>query len=253
MKNKNIVIFLVSFMLIGGFFLILFPSLAHTLDGSVSWSTSNNWTFVQGADTSVNNLSSYDGGTDLLWLNDSGPSTQCVAKHNWTTHINNGTIKIYLQVAQTNADFEISLISASFYSARIRFNSTGYIQRYGGAIIWNSLDQETSYNGDTWYIITLEFNCTSNELKVYLNGILKSTDPFDLPATYFDGIVFSSGFGSQGNLYIDWVDFSWAPSDDTTTGSPPIPGFEFTYILVGLIATIGIVIFAKKRKPLISS
>jgi len=111
---------------------------------------------------------------------------------------------------------------------------------------FNALDTPTNYLGGLWYEVGIEFNCTSNTTKTYINGLERSSDVFASNASFMDSLFFSTtasgGPGVQGDYYIAWVDYSWV-----LPGDNPIPGFELTYLFLGIFVFAVIMVSIRKR------
>ncbi len=256
-----VIILLASFFTISISFIIIneeglgkFQSLNLTTSYTIDNDWVTNWTMDTPVGTMIEILDNYGGQVGVLHLNDSSTGAIATATHSFGESRSYGRVDVYIQVAAGGTPeitFGLSLVSS--LQEAIGMSSAGNIMvSYGSA--WNSLDIPTSYSQGQWYQIGFEFNLTSNTTKTYVDGVQKSYDPTELNATeYVDGFQIktftSGGTGAQGNYYIAWVDYSWV-SESTGGDSPPIPGFEMIYMILGLCMILGIFALIDRQKEI---
>ncbi len=216
----------------------------HTID--TDWTT--NWTMSSPAGTTIEVLGSYSGQTSVLHLNDSSGGTWATATHAFGRNISFGKVTVKVLVAQTTGqEVRIGVRSEGQPKASIRMRDDGTFEvEYGST--FNPLDNPTSYLGGVWYEVGIEFNCTSNTTKTFINGVEKSADVFQSNSSFMDALFItttaSGGPSIQGDYYIAWVDYSWITANG---GTPPIPGFDLAYILLGILMFAGFMAFIRKR------
>ncbi|NHI92319.1 MAG: hypothetical protein EAX96_07430 [Candidatus Lokiarchaeota archaeon] len=93
----------------------------------------------------------------------------------------------------------------------VRFGVSGYFECYNGSGIlsFENLSTNTAYSENTWYNISIEFNCTLYIIKIYVNGFLKSQDSFVGTADYFEAFRMDIADPTyKSNAYIAWIDYS---------------------------------------------
>ena len=288
MNKKGITLILLVLMLSGLFYLsfaVIDPNISniskenlslnseHTFESASDWSETNNWSFSgenvnlgPGDVTKIQVLPTFDQQSDVLCVNDSSVTRYCRVQHNFSTQRTSGLISIYIQVNSTNSPNtpSASLIITSNksvdygserlnYEEVVRFHVSGYLERYNGSgtLGFENLSTNTAYSQNTWYNISIEFDCTLDIIKIYVNGALKSQESFVNAADYFEAFRMDIADPTyKSNAYIAWIDYSW---DSGSTGNPvttpPIPGFQLSLTIFALITICGL-IFYKKRNNL---
>ena len=227
-------------------------SISHTID--TDWATG--WTFSEPASTDVSVLSSYGGQSSVLFFNDDSTASDgfCAAIHSFGQDRNNGSITFYIQLSATDLMFEFVLQSDGSDSEQLVTRITGKWATFYSST-YNDLDIDTTYSASTWIKVKYEWDCTSQQVSVYIDDALKSTDPFQTTDPHMDGIKIRTGHaaagGKTGDHYIAWMDYSWVTESGGGT-TPPIPGFEIFYIGIGLVAMVGIIMLAKRKQALIN-
>jgi len=124
-----------------------------------------------------------------------------------------GTVYTLVRTSQTNREVRLGLGDVGTF-ATLNFAETGHFEVYHTSS-WRNLDTDTTYNANQWYLIAMEFNCTSDTMKVYIDGVLKSDDPFSSVATQLNTFGFTTydkAIHVQTNVeaHVAWVDYSFA-------------------------------------------
>lgn len=63
---------------------------------------------------------------------------------------------------------------------------------------------------NTWYHIRIDFDCTTDKMNVWVNGVNRGEFDFAVPADSIDSIVFETNGADTGTYYLDAIDFSWS-------------------------------------------
>lgn len=215
----------------------------HTIDSD--WSTG--WTMSAPLGTDIEVLSSYSGEASVLHLNDSSGGNYATAKHSFGKNITFGRVNVKILVALSpGQEVLIGFLSGGASPVEyLRMSLAGDFEvSYSSS--FNDLDTPTNYLGGIWYEVGFEVNCSSSTTKTYINGVEKSSDIFESTALYMDGFIISTsasgGPTEQGDYYIAWMDYSWVTVDEN-----PIPGFEFTYIVIGIFVLALLIVAIRIR------
>ncbi|MHA1784224.1 MAG: hypothetical protein ACTSVY_11755 [Candidatus Helarchaeota archaeon] len=223
----------------------------YDFDISDEWIAS--WIESEPGSTNISILPTYGGSSDVIHGNDSDISQYFHFLQNFATNQVIGTVIFKIRVPQTDKEVRIGLAGDVGVStkATIEFGSDGHF-KVGNSTTFKNLDNDTTYNADTWYTIKLIFDCVSDVMTVFIDGVRKSVDNFAHTSDDMRQFYFSSFPDIQNSVdvYIDWVDYSWL-SEENTTNQPPIPGFEFVFIFIALIGIVLITLGIKKKNQFI--
>jgi len=136
---------------------------------------------------------SHDGSNDVQFEQDFSPQTSGTVEF-WFYHSDNWK----------NVQFMLQ-DGSSTYGVRFKFDNEHIIYYDGSA--WNEI---TSFSGNQWYHIRIDFNCTTDTYDLYLDYVLILNDgEFDTPLSSVSIFWGKCIENAVYKAYIDAIGYSW--------------------------------------------
>ena len=189
------------------------------LDDTVD-TTPDGWT-TSGYDPLIN--SGVDDHNKIVELNDTGSSYSQM--YNSVSDITNGTIDFWVRKSNEsvsgNSNTPLAIYLQDYgnefaFQIYIDINNSGKITRYYEGDVDDVICDNFKFEHDTWYHISIEFNCKTDLYSIYINGFLEAGDItfwnfYELDINLVDRIYFSTFGGGDYNgiWYVDAIGYSW--------------------------------------------
>ena len=172
-------------------------------------SNPNGWTVSEGVNTYCDVIANSDNHRKVVELWDSN-SGGIVMMQDSISRVA-GTVEFWVR-ANYISNTQFNLILEQSYSVE----NINFIIRRNSGTNWIGLytTYTESFTPDTWYHVRLEFDCTTDKVKYWLNSNYKGEFNFNVPTTSINNVrVQTSGpFAYAGcRVWVDAIDYSWAP------------------------------------------
>ncbi|NHI93996.1 MAG: hypothetical protein EAX96_16020 [Candidatus Lokiarchaeota archaeon] len=184
----------------------------QSFEDSTDWGDPTGWGRREPEGTNIEIIPNYYGWGKIAYCTDTISSDYFQLYYDNPTSAVAGSYTFLIMPEQTDKEIRIGISGdlSKTTKATIEFGTDGHFKV--GVPTYQNLDIDTTYEAHKWYLITLEFNCTSDIMTVYINGIQKSQNLFSIAADYIYQFYISSYPDTQTNCgaSIAWMDYSWA-------------------------------------------
>ncbi|NHI92926.1 MAG: hypothetical protein EAX96_10530 [Candidatus Lokiarchaeota archaeon] len=184
----------------------------QTFENCTDWSDPTGWLLREPENTSIEIIPNYYGWGKVAYCTDENSSDYFQFSYDNPTSAVSGNYTFLIMPEQTDKEIRIGITGdpSETTKATIEFGTDGHFKV--GVPTYQNLDTDTTYEAFKWYLISLEFNCTSDIMTVYINGTQKSENSFSNTADNIYQFYISSFPDTQTNcgVYLAWMDYSWA-------------------------------------------
>ena len=184
----------------------------YTFENDADWGDPSGFYIREPSSCVVETLPHYYGWEKVVRLRDDNNVDYFQLVDQTIPNIVAGTVYLMIQVSSTDKEIRM-MLGETASKARLEFGEDGHFQvNYDST--WHYLDTDTTYESNTWYLIALEFNCTTDIMTVYINGVQKSQNSFDDTADSIDNLCITSydkniHVQTDAECHIAWIDYSF--------------------------------------------
>ncbi|MFX1385242.1 MAG: LamG-like jellyroll fold domain-containing protein, partial [Promethearchaeota archaeon] len=144
-----------------------------------------------------------DEHINIVKLTDNSGEGGAVMKY--TLSQTTGSIEFWILLTSTTHAQHITFYESGIIRLTLSWSATGMFRYYNGF----SHDIE-SYSANTWYHIRIDFNCVSDNSKIYRNGTVVASPTLNGDAASISDILIFTQTDSDGfSFYVDAIGFSW--------------------------------------------
>ncbi|NHI91891.1 MAG: hypothetical protein EAX96_05270 [Candidatus Lokiarchaeota archaeon] len=180
-----------------------------------NWGNPSQWLVRESLNMPIEIIPHYFNWGKVVYCRDDSTNDYLQLIYNFPSYQTSGNVSFLVNAEQTNKVIRIGLAGTSTYETKISFEfaADGHFKMSDGSNS-NNLDIDTTYIANQWYQITLAFDCSTDIVTTYIDGIKKSEDSFAFTSTNINQFYISTYPVSQNAVgsYLAWMDYSWAPN-----------------------------------------
>ncbi|NVM31333.1 MAG: hypothetical protein HWN65_21015, partial [Candidatus Helarchaeota archaeon] len=180
------------------------------------------WFVWEGPNTHMNVYAGVEDHAKVVEINDSATANTCYMINTFGEKAN-GTVEFWLRsTAEWSGRLFITFRYELFPIFRLDLRDNGELR------VWGPFDgtiMSSNWADDQWYHVRVEFNCTTDKFKVWLDGTYQDEYDFYYSSSYIEDIrIEPIPDSTTGYFYLDAIDYSWAggyyPERSYYTGHP---------------------------------
>lgn len=170
------------------------------------------WSLFEGIGTHIDIISGIGGHDKVVELFDNTTTSSCYMTDTFSSTKATGTVEFWVRSKSGWTDrFHVDFRTGNSAQFRFDIRDTGEV-RFWGPLQGNILIEAGNWTDDTWHYFRVDFNCTSDKAKVWIDHTYKGEHDFYSNADYIEDLHIYQRYGAgniTGTFYIDAIDYSW--------------------------------------------